>query len=153
MRMFKWQARWTRLVIALSRIAAFVIASGAGWRSSCSGQRGEGKRMPEQDPTSYSPRLRTLIASALALSIPVLVGAAVSLALHPPGLAEGLPVLLFRALALLAELKPVPLEEDDLSTVSLAFVFILASVILFGWQEAVLVAAVSACAAQIAEKK
>jgi diguanylate cyclase (GGDEF)-like protein len=109
--------------------------------------------MPEQDPTGYPPRLRTLIASALALSIPVLVGAAVSLALHPPGLAEGLAVLLFLALALLAELKPVPLEEDDLSTVSLAFVFILASVILFGWEEAVLVAAVSACVAQIAEKK
>jgi diguanylate cyclase (GGDEF)-like protein len=109
--------------------------------------------MPEQDPTGYPPRLRTLIASALALSIPVLVGAAVSLALHPPGLAEGLAVLLFLALALLAELKPVPLEEDDLSTVSLAFVFILASVILFGWEEAVLVAAVSACVAQIAERK
>jgi diguanylate cyclase (GGDEF)-like protein len=109
--------------------------------------------MPEQDPTGYPPRLRTLIASALALSIPVLIGAAVSLALHPPGLAEGLAVLLFLALALLAELKPVPLEEDDLSTVSLAFVFILASVILFGWEEAVLIAAVSACVAQIAERK
>src|SRR5262245_52024851 len=109
--------------------------------------------MPEQDPTGYPPRLRTLIASALALSIPVLVGAAVNLALHPPGVAEGLAVLLFLALALLAELKPVPLEEDDLSTVSLAFVFILASVILFGWEEAVLVAAVSACVAQIVERK
>jgi hypothetical protein len=32
MRMFKWQARWTRLLIALSSIAAFVIASGAGRR-------------------------------------------------------------------------------------------------------------------------
>src|SRR5262245_62688281 len=109
--------------------------------------------MPEQDPTGYPPRLRTLIASALALSIPVLVGAAVSLSLHPPGSAEGLAVLLFLALALLAELKPVPLEEDDLSTVSLAFVFILASVILFGWQEAVLVASVSAFVAQVAERK
>ncbi len=109
--------------------------------------------MSEQETTGYPPRLRTLIASALALSVPVLVGAAVSLALHPPGMAEGLAVLLFLALALLAELKPVPLEEDDLSTVSLAFVFILASVILFGWEEAVLVAAVSACIAQVAEKK
>ena len=69
------------------------------------------------------------------------------------GHAEGLAVLLFLALALLAELKPVPLEEDDLSTVSLAFVFILASVILFGWQEAVLVATVSACIAQVVERK
>jgi hypothetical protein len=32
MRMFKWQTRWTRLLIALSSIAAFAIASGAGWR-------------------------------------------------------------------------------------------------------------------------
>jgi hypothetical protein len=32
MRMFKWHVRWTRLLIALSSIAAFVIAGGAGWR-------------------------------------------------------------------------------------------------------------------------
>ena len=103
--------------------------------------------------SGYPPRLRALIASALALAIPVVVGAVVSIALHPPGLAEGLAVLLFLALALLAELKPVPLEEDDLSTVSLAFVFILASVILFGWEEAVLVAAISAFVAQVVERK
>lgn len=30
--MFKWQVRWTRLVLTLSGIAAFVVASGAGWR-------------------------------------------------------------------------------------------------------------------------
>lgn len=30
--MFKWQTRWIRLLIALSSIAAFVVASGAGWR-------------------------------------------------------------------------------------------------------------------------
>ena len=106
-----------------------------------------------ESPTGYPPRLRALIASAIALAIPVVVGAAVSIGLDPPGVAEGLAVLLFLALALLAELKPVPLEEDDLSTVSLAFVFILASVILFGWQEAVLVAAISAFVAQVAERK
>ena len=100
--------------------------------------------MSEQEPTGYPPRLRALIAGALILAVPVVVGAAVSLTLNPPGSAEGLAVLLFLALALLAELKPVPLEEDDLSTVSLAFVSILASVILFGWEEAVLVAADSA---------
>jgi diguanylate cyclase (GGDEF)-like protein len=106
-----------------------------------------------QPPTGYPPRLRLLIGSAIALAIPVVVGAAVSTALHPLGVAEGLAVLLFLALALLAELKPVPLEEDDLSTVSLAFVFILASVILFGWEEAVLIAAISAFVAQVAERK
>ena len=30
--MFKWQVRWTRLLIALSSIAAFAVAAGAGWR-------------------------------------------------------------------------------------------------------------------------
>jgi diguanylate cyclase (GGDEF)-like protein len=110
--------------------------------------------MPEQtSQLGYPPRLRVLIASALALAIPVVVVAVVSLALHPPGPAESLAVLLFLALALLAELKPVPLEEDDLSTVSLAFVFILAAVILFGWEEAVLIAALSALAAQLVERK
>ena len=109
--------------------------------------------MSKQETTGYPPRLRALIAGALALATPVVVGAAVSLSIDPPSSAEGLAVLLFLALALLAELKPVPLEEDDLSTVSLAFVFILASVILFGWQEAVLVATVSACIAQVVERK
>ena len=72
---------------------------------------------------------------------------------EPPGTAGGLAIALFLGLALLAELKPVPLEEDDLSTVSLAFVFILAGVILFGWDAGVLIAAVSASAAQVAERK
>jgi hypothetical protein len=32
MRMFKWQTRWIRLVLAISSIAAFVVSAGAGWR-------------------------------------------------------------------------------------------------------------------------
>jgi diguanylate cyclase (GGDEF)-like protein len=103
--------------------------------------------------SGYPPRLRLLIATALALAIPVVVGAVVSLALDPPGAPEALAIALFLALAMLAELKPVPLEEDDLSTVSLAFVFILAAVILFGWDAGVIVASVSAFVAQLAERK
>ena len=68
----------------------------------------------------YPPRLRLLIAIALALAFPVVVWAVVSIALDPPGGAEALAITLFLGLALLAELNPVPLEEDDLSTVSLA---------------------------------
>ncbi len=110
--------------------------------------------MPEHVSSSgYPLRLCLLIASAVALAIPVVVGAVVSLALGPPGTAEGLAIALFLALAMLAELKPVPLEEDDLSTVSLAFVFILAAVILFGWDAGVIIAAVSAFVAQVAEHK
>ncbi len=102
---------------------------------------------------AYPPRLRLLIAGALTLAVPVVAGAVVSMLVEPPGTAGGLAIALFLGLALLAELKPVPLEEDDLSTVSLAFVFILAGVILFGWDAGVLIAAVSASAAQVAERK
>ena len=84
-----------------------------------------------------------------------MVGAAVSIALDPPGQCRRRsPSCSSSALALLAELKPVPLEEDDLSTVSLAFVFILACVILFGWQEAVLVGdRQRVSSAQVVERK
>src|SRR5262245_756444 len=99
----------------------------------------------------YPLRLRLLIARAVALAIPVAAGAALSIALEPLGAQEGLGVALFIALAFLAELKPVPLEEDNLSSVSLAFVFILAGVILFGWEDGVLIAAMSAFLAQVVE--
>jgi diguanylate cyclase (GGDEF)-like protein len=103
--------------------------------------------------TGYPLRLRLLRASALALAVPVVAGAAACIALEPPNDGEALAVILFLALALLAELKPVPLEEDDLSTVSLAFVFILAAVILFGWEYGVAIAATSALVAQVVERK
>jgi diguanylate cyclase (GGDEF)-like protein len=109
--------------------------------------------MTGQAPTGYPLRLRLLIANALVFATPVVAGAAVSIALDRPGVGQAIAVLLFLALALLAELKPVPLEEDDLSTVSLAFVFILAGVILFGWEYGVLIATASALAAQVVEKK
>jgi hypothetical protein len=30
--MFKWNARWMRVMVALASLAAFVISAGAGWR-------------------------------------------------------------------------------------------------------------------------
>jgi len=105
------------------------------------------------DRAGYPLRLRLLIASAVGLAIPVAAGAAVSIAVQPSGAQEGFAVTLFVALALLAELKPVPLEEDNLSSVSLAFVFILSGAILFGWEYGVVIAAMSALLAQAIERK
>jgi diguanylate cyclase (GGDEF)-like protein len=104
-------------------------------------------------PSEYPPRLRWLIAGVLALLLPVVVGAAGRIVLAPPDPTEALAILLFLALALVAEMKPVPLEEEDLSTVSVAFVFILSSLILFGWEYAVVIAAVSALVAQLVERR
>jgi diguanylate cyclase (GGDEF)-like protein len=109
--------------------------------------------VPEQIRPVYPPRLRWLILGVLALGAPIAAGAVVGLVLDPPTARAALAVLLFLAFALLAELKPVPLEEEGVTSVSLAFVFILATVILFGWQEAVLIAGGSALVAQIVEQK
>ena len=102
---------------------------------------------------AYPPRLRRLIASVVALAIPVVAAAVVGIALDPPDRGEALAVVLFLTLALLAELKPVPIEEEGMSSVSLAFVFILSSVILFGWEYGVLISTVSALVAQLVEHK
>jgi hypothetical protein len=32
MRVFKWQARWVRVMLALTSIVAFAVSAGAGWR-------------------------------------------------------------------------------------------------------------------------
>ena len=110
--------------------------------------------MPEPAPhTGFPLRLRLLIASTFALVLPVVVGAGVKIAVHPPDTGEALAILLFLALALVAEVKPVPLEEDDMSTVSVAFVFILSGLILFGWEYAVLIAGLSALVAQVVERR
>jgi diguanylate cyclase (GGDEF)-like protein len=75
------------------------------------------------------------------------------IARDPPSLDMGLAVALFAALAAIADVKPVPLDEKGDRSVSLAFVFILASSILFGWRYAVLIAFAAVLVAQIIERK
>ena len=60
-----------------------------------------------------------------------------------PDVSTGVGVILFFGLALLADMKPVPLDVENERVVSLAFVFVVSSQILFGWEYAVL----SACSA------
>ncbi len=101
----------------------------------------------------YPPRLRLLIASVLVLATPVVVGAAARVATELPGPRVALEALAFLVLAFLADLKPVPLDESGDRSVSLAFVFVLSSQILFGWQYAVLTAAISVFVPQLIERR
>jgi len=100
----------------------------------------------------YPLRLRLLIGAVLALSIPVAAGAAARLASERPHATLALEALAFLALAVLADLKPVPLDESGDRSVSLAFVFVLSSQILFGWEFAVITAAVSVLVPQLLER-
>jgi GGDEF domain-containing protein len=72
-----------------------------------------------------------------------LAAAFASIALDPPSATTGAIVVLFFALALVADLRPVPMDDNGKSEVSIASVFIVTSAILFGWRFAAPLAALS----------
>jgi diguanylate cyclase (GGDEF)-like protein len=101
----------------------------------------------------YPPRLYWYIAAVLGVALPVTAGAVVRVALDPPGLTTWIGVVLFFGLALLADMKPVPLDVENERVVSLAFVFVVSSQILFGWEYAVLSAIGGVLISQMVERR
>ena len=89
------------------------------------------------------PQLRRYIGCVLALACPLLLAAFVAIALHPPSLSAAFAIVLFSLLSLIADLQPVAMEDGGGSEVSVANIFIVAVAILFGWQYAVPMAAMS----------
>jgi len=83
------------------------------------------------------------IGSTVAVALPLVVVSFVKVALDPPSASTAVAVALFFALALAADLRPVPMDENGKSEVSVASVFIVTSAIVFGWQYAVPLAALS----------
>ena len=101
----------------------------------------------------YPPRLYWYIAAVLGVALPVAAGAVVRVVLEPPDLATWVGVILFFGLALLADMKPVPLDVENERVVSLAFVFVVSSQILFGWEYAVLSAIGGVLVSQMVERR
>jgi diguanylate cyclase (GGDEF)-like protein/putative nucleotidyltransferase with HDIG domain len=106
----------------------------------------------DTNPISYPPRLRRYTSAIIALSVPIAAGAILHAiaARHDARLALGVAV--FTLAAILAETKPVPLDERGTRSVSLAFVFLLAGQVLFGWQYAVLAAVLAMSISQALER-
>jgi diguanylate cyclase (GGDEF)-like protein len=88
-------------------------------------------------------RLALYIGSVTAVGVPLVAVALATIAVDPPTLHVGLTVLLFFALTLAADLRPVSMDEDNGSEISISNVFIVAIAILFGWRYSVPVAAIS----------
>ncbi|HEY3766824.1 MAG TPA: diguanylate cyclase [Gaiellales bacterium] len=86
------------------------------------------------------------------MTVPVAVGAVLKAVASPPSRATLLGVLVFAGAALVAEFKPVPLDEQGARKVSLAFVFLMASQILFGWQYAVIAALIATAIVECVER-
>lgn len=101
---------------------------------------------------TYPPRLLRFAIAVVALTVPVAVGAVLRIAASPPDAGTIIGVGLFFIAALAAEYKPVPLDEQGGRTVSLAFVFLLSSQFLFGWQYAVPEAIISMAVLQLHDR-
>lgn len=88
-------------------------------------------------------RLALFIAATLLVALPIVGLSLASIAVDPPTAATGLAALVFFALALAADLRPVPMDDSNKSEVSIASVFIVTAAILLGWRFAVPAAALS----------
>ena len=89
-------------------------------------------------------RLALYIGAVTAVAVPLVVVALAKIALHPPGIRTAGAVGLFFLLALVADLRPVAMDESGKSEVSIANVFMVSVAILFGWRYAVPLAGLSA---------
>jgi len=89
---------------------------------------------------SLPPRLRWFVVATIATGAPVAAAAAAVCAQAHPGPHTILGIATFFALAILTEWRPVPIDVEGKRLVSLAFVFIISSRLLFGWEWSVLIA-------------
>src|ERR1700688_1704054 len=98
-------------------------------------------------------RLFAYISATTALAAPATLLAFVVIVLDPPSIATGAGVALFFALALLADLQPMPMGEGGKTDVSITNVFTITVAILYGWRYAVPIAAISIAVSMIAGRR
>ena len=96
------------------------------------------------------PRLFAYIAATASIGIPAIVLALAGILINPPSLQTAAGVLLFFALALLAELQPMPMGDGGKQDVSITNVFTVTAAVLFGWEYAVPLAALTMGVAMVA---
>jgi diguanylate cyclase (GGDEF)-like protein/putative nucleotidyltransferase with HDIG domain len=87
------------------------------------------------------PRLRRYVLATIATGVPVAAVAVAVAAVHPPGASAGIGIAAFFLLTMLAEWRPVPIDVEGKRLVSLAFIFIVSSQLLFGWEWSVVIGA------------
>ena len=98
-------------------------------------------------------RLFLFIGATVAVAAPLILLALGSIALDPPSVKTAGAVVLFFALALLADLRPMPMHEGGKSDVSVANIFTVTVAILFGWRFAVPLAALSIAITLVAGRR
>jgi diguanylate cyclase (GGDEF)-like protein len=89
---------------------------------------------------AYSRLLVWYTTAVTLLAIPITLAAVGIVAMEPVRLHLLAGVAVFAVAAVVAEALPVPLDDTGTRSISLAFIFLLAAQVLFGWWYAVLVA-------------
>ena len=106
-------------------------------------------RRPFGAGSGYPPRLVGFVLAVSAVGMVLAVGAGFRLSQQPLTAKELAGVIVFVALTLLAELRPVPVDLNATHVVSLAFIFVVASQLLYSWEWSVLIGAVAMAGAQL----
>src|ERR1051326_1627290 len=88
-------------------------------------------------------RLFAYVTATTAVAAPLIVFSLLAIAIDPPSIATAASVALFFALALMADLQPMPMGEGGKTDVSITTVFIVTAAVLFGWKYAVPAAGLS----------
>jgi diguanylate cyclase (GGDEF)-like protein/putative nucleotidyltransferase with HDIG domain len=100
----------------------------------------------------FPPRLRRYVFSVIGVGVPVAVAAVLAATDHPPTSRTVVGIATFLLLTMLAEWRPVPIDVEGKRLVSLAFVFIVSSQLLFGWEWSVVIGALGIAIPMAAEK-
>jgi diguanylate cyclase (GGDEF)-like protein/putative nucleotidyltransferase with HDIG domain len=98
-------------------------------------------------------RLFAYIAATAAIGLPAVALALVEIAIYPPSIGKAAGVALFFALALLAELQPMPMGDGGKEDFSVANVFTITVAIIFGWAYAVPLAALTMTIAMVSGRR
>ena len=91
--------------------------------------------------SSLPPRLRWYVLAVVTAGLPVVAAAALSAERSHTSADARIGIAIFVVFALLAEWRPVPIDPAGKRLVSLAFVFVIASRLTFGWEWSVLTGA------------
>ncbi len=101
---------------------------------------------------AYPPPLFALVTVTTLVAVPVVLVALLGVLRSAPSSTTLAGVAVLYGLALLAELRPVPVDVEGERLVSLAFVFVISTQMLFSWEWSVLVGAAAIGVAMVAER-
>ena len=98
----------------------------------------------------HPPRLLGFVLATSVVGCPLAAGAlAIAVTSDRLSVKSAIGVTVFFVSALLAEMRPVPIDGEGRRLISLAFVFVISSQVLFGWEWSVTIGAAAIAVAQL----